>query len=134
MLHRLLNLPLRHQIGSVGDGNKLGRDTWLAKTLQSIPSGQRILDAGAGQLQYAGLCSHLRYVSQDFGQYDGTGNRVGLQVGDWDQSGVDIVCHALTETNSVNSCLVSSTPKSKSTSTFISNVLVVAIVRQTLPT
>ena len=92
MLHRLLNLPLRHQIGSVGDGNKLGRDTWLAKTLQSIPSGQRILDAGAGQLQYAGLCSHLRYVSQDFGQYDGTGNRVGLQVGDWDQSGVDIVC------------------------------------------
>lgn len=91
-MHRLLNLPLKQQIGSVGADNKLDRDIWLEKTLRSLPAGQRILDAGAGQLQYASLCSHLRYVSQDFGQYDGAGNSVGLQVGNWDQSGVDIVC------------------------------------------
>src|SRR5205807_5517070 len=33
----------------------------------------------------------LEYVSQDLAKYDGTGNAVGLQMGTWDTSGIDIV-------------------------------------------
>jgi ubiquinone/menaquinone biosynthesis C-methylase UbiE len=56
-----------------------------------VPQGSRILDAGAGELQYKRYCSHLNYVSQDFAQYDGKGDDSGLQMGSWDQSRLDIV-------------------------------------------
>jgi len=76
----------------VGKNNLGVRETWLKDTLTKIPSGSRILDAGAGQLQYKPYCSHLMYVSQDFGKYDGQGDGRGLQSSRWDQSGLDIVC------------------------------------------
>lgn len=94
---------MRHKVGGLlsalalrrasqcGTRNKATRDTWLAHTLASIPAGQRILDAGAGQLQYKRFCSHLEYVSQDFAHYDGRGDGAGLQKGTWDQSQLDIV-------------------------------------------
>jgi len=72
--------------------NESGRAAWLAATLARVPSGHRILDAGAGQLRNKPLCGHLNYVSQDFGQYGGTGDGQGLQTGRWDTSGVDLVC------------------------------------------
>lgn len=75
----------------VGTMNKETRDRWLEGTLSAIPAGYRILDAGAGELQYKKFCGHLRYVAQDFGKYDGTGNAVGLQVGSWQHSGLDHV-------------------------------------------
>lgn len=75
----------------VGTRNKTTRTQWLAEALSRIPAGHRILDAGAGELQYKPLCSHLQYVSQDFAQYDGTGNQVGLQTGSWNQNQLDIV-------------------------------------------
>jgi ubiquinone/menaquinone biosynthesis C-methylase UbiE len=75
----------------VGTNNKLTRENWLKSTLEKIPSGYRILDAGAGELQYKKYCSHLDYVSQDFGQYDGDGDNKGLQTGKWDNSQLDIV-------------------------------------------
>ena len=37
------------------------------------------------------FCSHLDYLSQDFAQYDGSGDGSGLQTGSWDQSKIDIV-------------------------------------------
>ena len=77
--------------GDVGRTNKLNRDQWLEKTLTAIPAGSRILDAGAGELQYRALCSHLDYVSQDFAQYDGSGDGAGLQTGEFDNSRLDIV-------------------------------------------
>lgn len=76
---------------STGTRNKHNRDEWLAHALARIPAGQRILDAGAGELQYKPLCSHLNYVSQDFAQYDGVGDQVGLQTGRWDQQRLDII-------------------------------------------
>ena len=79
-------------ISECGTQNQANREAWLKRTLASIPSGQRILDAGAGQSQYKRFCSHLDYVGQDFGQYDGRGNGVGLQKGKWDQSQLDIIC------------------------------------------
>lgn len=74
------------------DRNAAPREAWLAKTLAAIPAGSRILDAGAGELSKKKYCTHLRYVSQDFGQYKGDGDGKGLQTGKWDQSRLDIVC------------------------------------------
>jgi ubiquinone/menaquinone biosynthesis C-methylase UbiE len=75
----------------VGTNNQSTREDWLAKTLAAVPAGMRILDAGAGELAYKHLCSHLDYVSQDFAAYDGRGDDRGLQMGEWDYSGVDII-------------------------------------------
>jgi ubiquinone/menaquinone biosynthesis C-methylase UbiE len=78
-------------IGEVGLRNQSNREVWLEKTLTAIPAGLRILDAGAGELQYKRFCTHLNYVSQDFGKYEGAGNREGKQTGSWDNSKLDIV-------------------------------------------
>ena len=76
---------------SVGTKNEQTRFDWIIQKLQKIPEGKRILDAGAGELQYKPYCAHLQYVSQDFGQYDGRGNQHGLQTETWDQSHIDIL-------------------------------------------
>lgn len=75
----------------VGTQNQSNREIWLEKTLKKIPSGSRILDAGAGEQQYKRFCNHLNYVAQDFAKYDGKGNDVGLQTENWDQSNLDII-------------------------------------------
>ncbi|MFN8566209.1 MAG: class I SAM-dependent methyltransferase [Kouleothrix sp.] len=76
---------------SVGTYNESTRVAWIVQTLRQIPAGARLLDAGAGERQFAQYCGHLRYVAQDFAQYDGQGDGVGLQTGSWDQSKLDIV-------------------------------------------
>jgi ubiquinone/menaquinone biosynthesis C-methylase UbiE len=50
------------------------------------------LDAGAGERPYKERCSHLRYFSQDFAQYNGEGDGKGIQTGNWDNRGHDFVC------------------------------------------
>lgn len=72
--------------------NEQSREKWLEQTLQSIPSGSRLLDAGAGTQRYKCFCQHLRYVAQDFAQYDGVGNGAGLQEGSFQYGKLDIVC------------------------------------------
>ena len=72
--------------------NEEKRQQWLAQTLAAIPSGLRILDAGAGELRNKPLCAHLSYVSQDVCQYDGSGDAQGLQTGTWNTSQIDLVC------------------------------------------
>lgn len=57
-----------------------------------MKSGLRILDAGAGELRNRVHCGHLNYVSQDFGQYDGIGDGVGMHPGKWDSTRVDLLC------------------------------------------
>lgn len=74
-----------------GTTNVSSRDAWLKGTLEALPAGLRILDAGAGELKYKKHCAHLRYVSQDFCQYDGVGNKEALQPGAWDTAKIDIV-------------------------------------------
>lgn len=71
-------------------GNLERRREWLELVLTAIPKGHKILDAGAGELQNKPLCSHLDYVSQDFGEYVG-GESFGLTTKSWDTSGVDII-------------------------------------------
>lgn len=66
------------------------RVSWVRENLSKIPEGKSILDAGAGELKFKPDCAHLEYVAQDFGQYEGTGDK-GLQTGNWDNSRLDIV-------------------------------------------
>lgn len=75
----------------IGQRNLVVREKWLQKTLKKIPQGKKIIDAGAGELQYRKFCSHLKYVSQDFAQYDGSGDGNGLQTSTWDNSKLDII-------------------------------------------
>ncbi|MDX8378144.1 MAG: methyltransferase domain-containing protein [Mariprofundales bacterium] len=74
------------------DKNELIRQAWLKKILHSLPSGYRILDAGAGELRNRQYCQHLDYVSQDFCEYQGVGDGAGLQLDKWDTSKIDLVC------------------------------------------
>ncbi|MBN1490090.1 MAG: class I SAM-dependent methyltransferase [Phycisphaerae bacterium] len=76
---------------AVGTHNQATREAWLETALQAIPSGSRILDAGAGEGRYRPLCAHLDYVGQDLAGYDGRGDGEALHAGSWDCSGVDIV-------------------------------------------
>lgn len=76
---------------SVGLSNESFRNRWLAEALQRVPSGSKILDAGAGTQQYRKYCKHLIYVSQDFGEYDGKGDDTALQMGSFDYGKLDII-------------------------------------------
>lgn len=67
------------------------RFKWVRKQLYLLPRGQSILDAGAGEQRYKKYCAHLRYLSQDFGQYIDGQNRIGLHPKSWDTSKVDII-------------------------------------------
>ncbi len=78
-------------MNTVGLGNENWREEWIGKMLSRMPAGARMLDAGAGEQPYKKYCLHLQYVSQDFAQYDGQGDRSGLQTGAWDRSGLDII-------------------------------------------
>lgn len=71
--------------------NEIVRNKWIMQVLESIPSGARLLDAGAGEQQFRKYCTHLKYVSQDFAEYDGAGDGSGLQTGKWDYRNIDIV-------------------------------------------
>jgi len=77
--------------GTVGTKNQQTREAWLEKSLKKIPSGSRILDAGAGEQQYKKFCTHLNYISQDLSQYDGKGDGRALQTKKWDNSNIDII-------------------------------------------
>lgn len=78
----------------VGTTNEAVRVKWIGETLKKIPEGLTILDAGAGESQFKKFCSHLKYIAQDFGEYQGDGE-VGLQTGTWDNSKLDIVSDIL---------------------------------------
>ena len=77
--------------GTVGTTNSIFRENWLESVLNDIPKGMKILDAGAGESQYKKYCTHLDYVSQDFAEYDGTGDSKGIQKESRDYSNLDIV-------------------------------------------
>ena len=67
------------------------REKWLETTLSNLPSGIKILDAGAGEGRNQKFCSHLDYTSLDIGEYDGIGDKLGLHKGNRDYSKVDII-------------------------------------------
>jgi ubiquinone/menaquinone biosynthesis C-methylase UbiE len=78
-----------------GGNNLKFRQEWVRKTLKEVPSNKKLIDVGAGECQYKKFCDHLDYTSQDFNQYNGEGDGVGLQTGIWDVSQIDIVSDIL---------------------------------------
>ncbi len=69
------------------------RHRWVAGKLGKIEAGKILLDAGAGEQQYAPFCRHLKYIAQDFGKYDPAECRKGISEElKWDTSKVNIVC------------------------------------------
>jgi SAM-dependent methyltransferase len=91
MVKKIINKIFFSEEPAVGTDNETNRSNWLKGVLNSLPEGSRILDAGAGELKYKKFCSHLEYVSQDFGGYDGKGDGNGLQSKIWDNTKLDIV-------------------------------------------
>ena len=74
----------------VGTTNEFERIKWIESSLKKIPAGLTLLDAGAGESQFKKFCGHLKYIAQDFAQYDGSGD-IGIQTGTWDNTRLDIV-------------------------------------------
>lgn len=81
----------KYHATTVGTLNEKTRVDWLEETLKKIAKGSTILDAGAGEQQYKKFCTHLEYVSQDFGQYKPEDLKSGLQMEKWDYGKLDIV-------------------------------------------
>ena len=79
------------QSTTVGTLNEKTRVNWIEATLNKIPKGNTILDAGAGEQQFKKFCAHLEYVSQDFAQYNPEDLNLGLQMEKWDYGKLDIV-------------------------------------------
>ncbi len=76
----------------VGDNtNAETKDAWVSQKLKGLEEGKSILDAGAGELRWKPFCSHLKYTSQDFAQYDGKNDNEGLQIENWEYPKLDIV-------------------------------------------
>ena len=74
----------------IGTTNLSNRNSWIFEQLTKLSG--RILDAGAGELQWKPYCQHLEYVSQDLAQYEPGGDGFGLQCKKWDGKKVDIAC------------------------------------------
>lgn len=69
------------------------RHEWIREKLTKIEDGKILLDAGAGEQQYAPFCRHLKYIAQDFGKYDPTECKKGVSEElKWDTSKINIVC------------------------------------------
>ena len=49
--------------------NQYERDDFVVHQLNELRAGSVILDAGCGSQRYRPYCGHLKYKSQDFGQY-----------------------------------------------------------------
>lgn len=71
--------------------NSVFRTEWVIRQLRALTEGCILLDAGAGEQPYKKYCSHLNYISQDFGEYDTADKVEGLQHAIWDTSKVDII-------------------------------------------
>ena len=77
----------------IGTDNESNRVAWVTNALSDLPSGWRLLDAGAGEQRFRGNCGHLDYVSQDFAQYvPNAESKRGLQMPKWDYGDLDLVC------------------------------------------
>lgn len=93
MIKNILNrlAGQKKTVSQAGRNNESNRVQWIEATLKSIPTGSRILDAGAGEQQFKKFCSHLNYVSQDFGEYKPEELDKGLQMQQWDYGKLDII-------------------------------------------
>jgi SAM-dependent methyltransferase len=67
------------------------KDNVIINFINTIPSGETLLDVGAGEMPYKIFCNNIRYTSQDFCKYDGKGDNKGIQTRTFNTDKVDIV-------------------------------------------
>lgn len=85
--------------------NLLPRKRWIIEKLKKLPGGGLLLDAGAGNRKYEPFCSHLTYISQDFGEYDDSPKDIGIQGGEeWKSRECDILSDIINIPMSDKSC------------------------------
>ena len=84
---------IKQKIGHIwGLSNSYNRDEFVENWFLSLEKGSSILDAGAGPQRYKKYAKHLKYTSQDFGEYEG-GEQFGkLKVDNWNSKTCDIIC------------------------------------------
>jgi len=70
--------------------NARTRNEWVAYKASKIKQSVRVLDAGAGECQYAPYFRHCDYKTQDFSQYSGT--KSGILAEEWKYGKIDYVC------------------------------------------
>jgi len=72
--------------------NEVNRHQAVRLWLSSLPADSSLLDAGAGIQYYKKYATHLRYTSQDFGEYKG-GDYFGSRSSPtWDSTRCDFIC------------------------------------------
>jgi len=71
------------------------RNEWIIDKINNVNSWESILDVWAWECPYKRYCSHLRYVSQDFWEYDGKGDQIWLQTKDRDNTQLNIISDIL---------------------------------------
>tara|TARA_A100001035_G_C27724204_1_gene473522 strand:- start:180 stop:911 length:732 start_codon:yes stop_codon:yes gene_type:complete len=75
-----------------GLSNVSTRNYFVKEWLLSLNKNSSILDAGAGIQRYKKYTKHLKYTSQDFGNYQG-GDEFGTKNHpDWNSKNCDIIC------------------------------------------
>lgn len=71
--------------------NEHFRHNWIEQKLKEINDGLSILDVGCGTQRYKIFCTHLKYFSQDFGEYQSGGDGEALQINDWKYGKLDYI-------------------------------------------
>lgn len=85
--------------------NEEKRNNWIREKLAELQDGVTLLDAGAGEMQYAPYCERFKYIAQDFGMYVPDKDNKGLTPDKWDTSRVSITCDIINmplEDNSID--------------------------------
>jgi ubiquinone/menaquinone biosynthesis C-methylase UbiE len=67
------------------------RDRLVVSFIQQQAPGTLLLDAGAGPQRFKAMCGHLRYLSQDFGEYTGGDEFAGESLDKWNSRSCDII-------------------------------------------
>ena len=75
--------------------NESNRDIFVGEWLRSLPPGSSLLDAGAGSQRYRKKASHLQYVSQDFGDYEGGEHFGQVHIDKWNSKKCDIISNII---------------------------------------
>jgi len=79
----------RHRI--FGGSQVVDRDRIVLEWIKGLPPGKKLLDAGAGPQRFRPAAAHLKYLSQDFGNYCGGDLFAGEVLEKWDSTKCDVI-------------------------------------------
>lgn len=68
---------LTRMLDNIFDYNEHDRTAYIARVAAALPSGAKVLDAGAGPCRHRRLFAHCDYKAQDFAKFTGEGHSYG---------------------------------------------------------